>query len=161
MYLSLDAFNSRTASLKDVPRRVLARHKILVVFPIPGGPCKKKKNKIQKHYFPNIPLLREPIALQKSPFTFNALLEIKSRYSILKWTGLKYVRQRKGHLYGINNYLIQSSFSREIGLILTTERKECDSTYSNNDVRHIPLFCKNLTLTKEQKYQNVRMHQID
>ena len=41
-YLSLDAFNSRTASLKDVPSRALARHKILVVFPVPGGPWKIK-----------------------------------------------------------------------------------------------------------------------
>lgn len=37
-YLSLDAFNSKTASLKEVPSKALARHKILVVLPVPGGP---------------------------------------------------------------------------------------------------------------------------
>lgn len=43
-YLSLDAFNSSTASLNDEPRRALARHKILVVFPVPGGPWKTMHN---------------------------------------------------------------------------------------------------------------------
>ena len=95
IYLSLDAFNSRTASLKDAPRRVLARHKILVVFPVPGGPC-KTNNKKQKHYFPNIPFSREPTVLQKSPFRFNTLLEIKCLCSILKWIRLKIHLTKEG-----------------------------------------------------------------
>merc|ERR1712001_564720 len=37
--LSLDAFNSNTASLNAGPRRCLARHKIVVVLPTPGGPA--------------------------------------------------------------------------------------------------------------------------
>ena len=38
IYLSLEAFSSRTASLKEVPRRVRARQRMLVVLPVPGGP---------------------------------------------------------------------------------------------------------------------------
>ena len=34
--LSLDALSSRTASLNEAPRSALARHRILVVFPVPG-----------------------------------------------------------------------------------------------------------------------------
>jgi len=41
-YLSLDAFSSNTASLNDGPNNVLARHKILVVLPVPGGPYTNK-----------------------------------------------------------------------------------------------------------------------
>lgn len=35
---SLDAFNSRTASLKELPKSILARANIVVVLPTPGGP---------------------------------------------------------------------------------------------------------------------------
>ncbi len=35
---SLDAFSSRTASLKDGPKRILAKHTMVVVLPTPGGP---------------------------------------------------------------------------------------------------------------------------
>ena len=48
LYLSFEAFNSRTASLKEGPSKVRARHKMLVVFPVPGGPLKKKKKKTNK-----------------------------------------------------------------------------------------------------------------
>ena len=41
-YLSLEAFNSSTASLYDNPKSCLARHNILVVLPIPGDPFKYK-----------------------------------------------------------------------------------------------------------------------
>ena len=37
-HLSSDAFNSNTASLKLEPRRARARHRMLVVLPVPGGP---------------------------------------------------------------------------------------------------------------------------
>ncbi len=36
---SLDALSSITASRKASPSRILARHKIVVVFPTPGGPA--------------------------------------------------------------------------------------------------------------------------
>merc|ERR1711983_502287 len=36
---SLEAFNSKTASLKDGPSNCLARHRIVVVLPTPGGPA--------------------------------------------------------------------------------------------------------------------------
>jgi hypothetical protein len=39
-YLSFEAFNSSTASLNEAPNRALAKHNILVVLPVPGGPCK-------------------------------------------------------------------------------------------------------------------------
>ena len=37
-YLSFDAFNSNTASLKEGPSSARARHRMLVVLPVPGGP---------------------------------------------------------------------------------------------------------------------------
>jgi len=37
-YRSFEAFSSRTASFMAGPRRALAKHKMLVVFPVPGGP---------------------------------------------------------------------------------------------------------------------------
>ena len=37
-YRSFEAFNSKTASLNDDPNNVLAKHNMLVVFPVPGGP---------------------------------------------------------------------------------------------------------------------------
>lgn len=37
-YLSLEALSSNTASFMDPPSRALARQRILVVFPVPGGP---------------------------------------------------------------------------------------------------------------------------
>lgn len=40
LYLSFEAFNSSTASLNEAPNRALAKHNILVVLPVPGGPCK-------------------------------------------------------------------------------------------------------------------------
>ena len=40
-HLSLEAFNSKTASLVDAPSRVLAIQRILVVFPVPGGPYRE------------------------------------------------------------------------------------------------------------------------
>ena len=39
MPLSFEAFNSITASLKESPKRILAKHNIVVVFPTPGGPA--------------------------------------------------------------------------------------------------------------------------
>ena len=36
--LSFEAFSSRTASLKAGPSRARARHRMLVVLPVPGGP---------------------------------------------------------------------------------------------------------------------------
>ena len=39
---SSEAFSSRTASLYAGPRRVCAKHKMLVVLPIPGGPVKMR-----------------------------------------------------------------------------------------------------------------------
>lgn len=36
---SLEALSSRTASLKDSPSKARARQRMLVVFPVPGGPC--------------------------------------------------------------------------------------------------------------------------
>lgn len=41
LYLSLEAFNSRTASLKEAPSSALARQRMLVVLPVPGGPYSK------------------------------------------------------------------------------------------------------------------------
>lgn len=35
---SLDAFNSNTASLNELPKSILARANIVVVLPTPGGP---------------------------------------------------------------------------------------------------------------------------
>lgn len=35
---SFEAFNSRTASLKLLPNKMRAKHRIVVVFPTPGGP---------------------------------------------------------------------------------------------------------------------------
>ena len=50
-YLSLDAFISKTASLYEGPNIALARHKILVVLPVPGGPLGfKNKSKLQYFY---------------------------------------------------------------------------------------------------------------
>lgn len=36
--LSFEAFNSKTAFLNEGPSNILAKHKIVVVFPTPGGP---------------------------------------------------------------------------------------------------------------------------
>lgn len=36
---SLDAFNSRTASLNALPKSILASASMVVVLPTPGGPC--------------------------------------------------------------------------------------------------------------------------
>ena len=38
VYLSFEAFNSNTASLNEAPSRVRERQRMLVVFPVPGGP---------------------------------------------------------------------------------------------------------------------------
>lgn len=38
MPLSLEAFNSKTASFIDGPRSALAKQRIVVVLPTPGGP---------------------------------------------------------------------------------------------------------------------------
>jgi hypothetical protein len=38
IYLSFDAFSSKTASFMEEPSNAMARHRILVVFPEPGGP---------------------------------------------------------------------------------------------------------------------------
>lgn len=40
--LSLEALSSRTASLKAGPSNILAKQRIVVVLPTPGGPYKKK-----------------------------------------------------------------------------------------------------------------------
>ena len=40
---SLEALSSKTASLYVGPSRVLAKHKILVVLPVPGGPLRTKQ----------------------------------------------------------------------------------------------------------------------
>ena len=37
-YLSFEAFSSNTASLYDGPSIARAKHRILVVLPVPGGP---------------------------------------------------------------------------------------------------------------------------
>ena len=39
MPLSLEALSSRTASLKDEPNKCLARQRMVVVLPTPGGPA--------------------------------------------------------------------------------------------------------------------------
>ena len=50
-YLSFEAFNSRTASLYEAPNIALARHNILVVFPVPGGPYNQLKTEdISEHH---------------------------------------------------------------------------------------------------------------
>uniref|UniRef100_A0A0K2TTQ2 Uncharacterized protein n=1 Tax=Lepeophtheirus salmonis TaxID=72036 RepID=A0A0K2TTQ2_LEPSM len=36
--LSFEAFNSNTASLKELPSKARAKHRIVVVLPTPGGP---------------------------------------------------------------------------------------------------------------------------
>lgn len=37
-YLSFEALSSKTASLRAGPSRARAKHKMLVVLPVPGGP---------------------------------------------------------------------------------------------------------------------------
>ena len=50
-YLSFEAFSSRTASLYEAPNIALARHNILVVFPVPGGPYNQLKTEdISEHH---------------------------------------------------------------------------------------------------------------
>lgn len=39
MPLSFDALSSKTASLKDGPKSILAKQSIVVVLPTPGGPA--------------------------------------------------------------------------------------------------------------------------
>ena len=38
VYLSFDALSSKTASLKEGPSSARAKHRMLVVLPVPGGP---------------------------------------------------------------------------------------------------------------------------
>ena len=42
-YLSFEAFSSNTASLYDGPSIARAKHRILVVLPVPGGPWKQQR----------------------------------------------------------------------------------------------------------------------
>ena len=46
-YLSLDALSSKTASLNADPSSVLAKHRMLVVLPVPGGPCEQKEQYLE------------------------------------------------------------------------------------------------------------------
>lgn len=39
LYLSFDALSSRTASFSAGPSSALAKQRMLVVLPVPGGPC--------------------------------------------------------------------------------------------------------------------------
>lgn len=61
-HLSLEAFSSSTASFIEVPSRARARHRMLVVFPVPGGPRQsagqKDRHLTYKHFMVRILIKR-------------------------------------------------------------------------------------------------------